>query len=74
MSNGQAASDVSVPAGKQVVITVDWSDLANSTVDVETEDIGGERSPLYMIVLVVGLIVIAAAVISYVAYRRNKAE
>jgi hypothetical protein len=73
-SNGEALDDVTVPAGKQVVITVDWSDLANSTVDVETEDIGGERSPLFIIVLVVGLVVIAAAVISYVAYRRNKAE
>lgn len=73
-SNGQATDDLTIPPGKKAVISVDWDDLANSSVEVETQDVDGEKTPLYMIVLVVGLVVLAAVVVSYALYRRNKAE
>ena len=73
-SNGEVGDDVTVPAGKQVKITVDWDDLANSTVEMDTSDLDGGGIPLYMIVLVMGLVVLAAVVVSYASYRRNKGE
>jgi hypothetical protein len=73
-SNGQATDEVTVPSGKKVTITVDWTDLANSSVDVEIESIEDGETPLFIIVIVIGLVVIAAVVISYATYRRNRAK
>jgi len=70
-SNGQASDHVNIPAGKQAVITVDWSDLANSSVDVEIQNIGEEEFP-YVIVLVIGLVIILLAAASLVLVRRKK--
>jgi hypothetical protein len=71
-SNGEAADEVTVPSGKQVRITVDWDDLANSTVDIETENIGDGGIQLYVVVLVIGLVVLAAVIVSYAMVRRTK--
>ena len=71
-SNGEATDEVSVPSGKKVTITVNWDDLANSTVDVETEDIGDGGFPLYMIVLAVGLVILAIAGVAYASLRRKR--
>jgi hypothetical protein len=74
-SNGQAAmEDIVVPSGKKATISVEWADLANSSVEVELEDIDHGKTPLYTIVIVIGLVVIAAVVISYVAYVRTRAK
>lgn len=73
-SNGEATEDISVPAGKQVVITVDWDDLANSTVDVETQDIDDDGFPMYTVVIVIGLVVILAAAASIILLRRKRRE
>jgi hypothetical protein len=74
-SNGQAAmEDIVVPSGKKATISVEWADLANSSVEVELEDIDHGKTPLYTIIIVIGLVVIAAVVISYVAYVRNRAK
>jgi hypothetical protein len=72
-SNGEAMDELNIPAGKQVTITVDWNDLANSTVEVETEDIGGGGIPLYIVVLVIGLVVLVIAGVAYASQRRKRA-
>ncbi len=72
-SIGQAMmEDVTVPSGKKATISVDWADLANSTVEVELEDIDDEGPPLYIFVIVIGLVVIAAVVISLTVFRRSR--
>lgn len=71
-SNGEATDEVSVPSGKMVTITVNWDDLANSTVDVETEDIGDGEFPLYVIVLAVGLVILVIAGVAYASLRRKR--
>jgi heme/copper-type cytochrome/quinol oxidase subunit 2 len=43
-------------------------------VDVEIESIEDGETPLFIIVIVIGLVVIAAVVISYATYRRNRAK
>ncbi len=73
-SNGEATDDVTVPSGKKVTITVDWDDLANSTVDVETANIDDKGVQPYVIVLVIGLVVLAAVVALYAVMWRKKKE
>ena len=68
-SNGEAMDELTIPTGKKVTITVDWDDLANSTLETETEDIDDGGIPLYVIVLVVGLVILIAAGVAYVSSR-----